>query len=459
MITAKKTTQLANQLNGRLIEPDDTDYDPARSVWNGMIDKKPALIARCRDAADVVQAVNFARKNDQLIAVRGGGHNIAGHGVCDEGLVIDLSGQRAVRVDPDARKAWVEPGATWADLDAETQRFGLAVPGGLVSSTGVAGLTLGGGFGWLSRKFGLTCDSLTAAEVVTAEGRMLRAGDTENTDLFWALRGGGGNFGVVTSFEFDLHEVGPQVLSGKLFYRLEDAPAVLRHYREALAGIPDELSCYILFRQAPPAPFLPEEIHGRTILALAMCYAGDPEAGEQATRVFRDFGRPLADKVARRPYTEFQQITDGKWQPGYRDYWKSDYLPGLSDEAIATMIRFARDLPTPMTDFKVPHFEGAISRIPNSATAFPHRKAPFAIAINTRWEDSADDEEHIAWTRRFTDAMQAFTTGGVYANFLGDEGQQRVRDAFGANYERLAAIKAQYDPDNFFCLNQNIQPA
>lgn len=458
MMTKEITRETDIQLKGKLISPEDGYYDEARSVWNGMIDKRPSLIARCRGVVDVMNAVNFARNNDLTAAIRGGGHNIAGHAVCDGGLVIDLSQMRSVRVDPQAKTARVGPGAVWADLDRETQAFGLAVPGGLVSSTGVAGLTLGGGFGWLSRKYGLTCDNLLSADVVTAEGRFLKASATENADLFWALRGGGGNFGAVTSFEFELHEVGPTLLSGLLLYRLEDAPAVIRHYRKVIADAPDELSCYLLFRPAPRAPFLPEDVHGRPILALVMCYAGDSEAGEEATRPLRDFGQPLADKVAPRPYTKFQQISDANWQPGFRDYWKAEYLRGLSDEAIDTLVHFAGTIPTTMTDFKIAHFEGAISRIPGDATAFPHRKAPFVININTRWKNPKEDKSNIAWTRKFFDAMQTFSTGGTYVSFLGEEGPQRIQAAFGDNYQRLVEIKNKYDPRNFFRLNQNIKP-
>lgn len=458
MLITEQINRLTENFRGPIFQPEQPGYDEARSVWNGMIDKKPALITRCRTTADVVECVRFARREDLTVAVRGGGHNIAGHAVCNDGLVIDLSSMRSVEVDPDNQTARVGPGAVWADVDQQTQAFGLAVPGGLVSSTGVAGLTLGGGFGWLSRKFGLTCDCLLSAEVVTADGRRIKASEAENPDLFWGLRGGGGNFGVVTSFEFQLHEVGPEVLSGLLLYRLEDAPGVIRHYREVMAGAPDELSCYLLFRPAPPAPFLPKEIHGRPILALVMCYAGDPAAGEEATRPLRRFGEPLADKVAPRPYTEFQQISDAKWQPGFRDYWKAAYLEGLSDDAIDTLVRFAETIPTSLTDFKIAHFEGAVSRKPSDYTAFPHRQAPFVININTRWEDPAEDEAHIAWTRELFEAIQPFSTGGAYVSFLGEEGQDRVKAAFGENYERLVEVKTKYDPENFFRLNQNILP-
>lgn len=447
----------ATKLEGDLVTPGSDRYDDARSVWNGMIDRRPALIARCLTPGDVVTAVDFARQRDLLIAVRGGGHNVAGHGTCDDGLVLDLSPMDAVSVDPRKRTARVQGGAVWAQVDDATTPHGLAVPNGLVSTTGVGGLTLGGGFGWISRAHGLTCDNLLSAQVVTADAETLTASDRENPELFWALRGGGGNFGVVTELEFALHPVG-KVLAGLVIHPLDRATSVLRSYRDIVRKAPDELTCYLLFRPAPAAPFLPEEVHGEPILALVICALGDPDSAEAAARPLRELGDPLADVVSRRPYVEWQRFSDANWEPGYRDYWKADYLTGLPDAALDTLVEHAATLPTPHSDFKIAHFEGAVGRPSPSATAFPHRDAPFVLNVNARWEDPAEDGEHIAWARRLYEAMQPFASG-VYVNFLGDEGEERVRQAYGENYQRLARIKADYDPKNLFRMNQNIEPA
>jgi len=412
-LSATGLEALRDRLEGEAILPAHPEYEEARTVWNGMIDRRPGLIVRCRSVDDVRAAVAFGTRHDLLLAVRGGGHSIAGHGVCDDGLVVDCSRMRDVKVDPEARVARVGPGAIWRDVDGASGAHGLAVPGGLVSSTGVAGLTLGGGFGWLSRAHGLTCDNLLAADVVTAAGDLVRASRRQNADLFWALRGGGGNFGIVVSFEFRLHPV-DEVFAGPVLHRLDDAPEVLRAYRGIVA---------------------------------------------EATRRLRELGDPLVDLVQRRPYTEWQQFSDASWEPGYRDYWKADYLDGLSDGALATLLEFGRSLPTALSDFKVAHFEGAVARAPNGGTAFPHRDAPFVLNINARWEDPAADEGHIGWTREFHRAMQPYTTGGTYVNFLGEEGKRRVRSAYGDASERLAAVKGRYDPDNRFRVNQNVAPA
>ena len=457
-LSATEIGDLRDRIDGQTIFPTHPEYDEARTVWNGMIDRRPGLIARCESVDDVRSAVRFAARHDLLLAVRGGGHSVAGHGVCDDGLVVDCSPMRDVEVDPDARIARVGPGATWADVDGAAGEHGLAVPGGLVSSTGVAGLTLGGGFGWLSRAHGLTCDNLVSADVVTPGGDLIRAGREEHPELFWALRGGGWNFGVVVSFEFRLHPVS-EVFAGPVLHRLDDAPDVLREYREIVSDAPDELTCYLLFRHAPPAPAVPDDARGEPALALVVFWCGDPERGAEATRPLRALGDPLADLVQRRPYTEWQQFSDESWEPGYRDYWKADYLEGLSDGALATLVEFGRSLPTSLSDFKVAHFEGTVARPPDGGTAFPHRDAPFVLNINTRWEEPAADEGHIAWTREFHRAMHPHTTGGTYVNFLGDEGEGRVRSAYGDAYERLAAVKRRYDPNNRFRMNQNVEPA
>lgn len=449
----------AGRLRGELVVPDSAAYDEARAVWNGMIDKRPALVARCTDTADVVAAVDFARDHGLLLALRGGSHNVAGHATCDGGLVADLSPMNGVRVDPEASTVRVDGGALWSDVDAATAPHGLAVPAGLVSATGVAGLILGGGFGWLARRYGLTCDHLLSAEVVTADGAVLTASEDEHPDLFWALRGGGGNFGAVTEFEFRARRV-PEVTAGLVIHRLEDAAEVIREYRRVVYEAADSLTCYLLFRPAPPAPFVPQELHGRPILALVLCALGEPEEAEALARPLRDIGDPVADIVTRRPYSAWQSFSDANWQPGWRDYWKADYMSSLPDEAVDILVAHAAELPTTVSDFKVAHFEGAIARVPTDATAFPHRDAPHVFALNTRWKDPAQDAEMIAWSRSFHAAMKPFGTGGVYVNFVGDdEGEDRVHQSFGPNYPRLAQIKAAYDPKNLFRVNQNIRPS
>src|SRR5688572_17508668 len=374
-VDAAAISALQARLRGKLIAPSTPGYDEARSVWNAMIDRRPGLIVQCAGTSDVMQAVRFAADNRLLVAVRGGGHNIAGHAVCDDGLVIDLSQMRSVRVDSVAQRAWVEPGALLSDLDRETQAFGLAVPTGINSTTGVAGLTLGGGFGWITRKFGLSIDSLLSADVVTADGELVRASATDNPDLLWALRGGGGNFGVVTDFEFRLHKIGPQVLSGLVVHPFEDAKKVLQEYRQALAVAPDELTCWAVMRQAPPLPFLPTEWHGKEVLVLAMCYCGDVNAGEAVTARLRAIGQPIADVVGPHPFAGWQQAFDPLLAPGARNYWKSHDFTELSDAAIEILIGAVRNLPGPECEVFVAHVGGAAGRVAADATAFPQRTA------------------------------------------------------------------------------------
>jgi FAD/FMN-containing dehydrogenase len=443
---------------GELLRPDDDGYDSARRVWNGMIDKRPAVIARCTGVADVVSAVNFARTNGLLVAVRGGGHSVAGNGVCDDGVMIDLSPMKGVRVDPSASTARAQPGVTWGLFDRETNVFGLATTGGLVSTTGIAGLTLGGGVGWLARKHGITADNLLSADVVTASGDVLTASERENDELFWALRGGGGNFGVVTSFEYRLHEV-DQVLAGAVFQpgdRLED---VLRFFRDFVAGAPDELTVIAVVMTAPPFPFLPEHAHGKLAVALAVCYAGNLNDGERTLRPLRDFGQPLGDVVGPMPYPAFQSMFDGAYPPGLHNYWKSNYLNELGDDAIAVVADHARQMPPPTANFYFEHLGGAIAR-GGTASAFGHRDALFDFSILTSWADPAQTDEHVAWTRGFWEAMQPHAAASVYVNNLGTEGEDRVRAAYAPEiYKRLVGLKDEHDPDNFFCLNQNIRPS
>ena len=446
-------------LRGDVVLPGDAGYDEARAIWNGMIDRRPAVIVRCRGAADVRRAVLFARETGLPLAVRGGGHNIAGNALCDGGVVIDLSPMRSVWVDPAKRVARVEAGCTLGDVDHETQAFGLAVPVGINSTTGIAGLTLGGGFGWLSRSRGLTIDSLLSADVVTAGGELVRASDTENPDLFWAIRGGGGNFGIVTSFEFRLHPVGPEVFAGLVVHALDDAPAVLRFYREFMKTAPEELACWFVMRQAPPLPFLPPEWHGREILALAICHSGDPADAESVSAPLRGFGSPVGAHVGPMPFTAWEQILDPLLTPGARNYWKSHDFTELSDGLVEVLVDAARHIPDPQTEIAFAELGGAVARVPDGATAYGHRNAEYVINVHGRWADPEKDQACIAWARRLFDAAAPFATGAVYVNFLTQEETDRVPAAYGANYARLVEVKRRYDPENLFRVNQNISPA
>jgi FAD/FMN-containing dehydrogenase len=450
---------LSTALQGQLLFPGSADYDTARSIWNAMIDRKPAMIARCATPDDVAAAVRFATTHDLLLSVRGGGHNIAGNAVCDSGLMIDLSTMKAVQVNPQTRTARVGPGATLGDVDAATQAHRLATPTGINSTTGIAGLTLGGGFGWLSRSLGLTIDNLISADVVTAAGNRVTTNAAEHPDLFWAIRGGGGNFGVVTSFEFRLHPIGPDVLSGLVIHPLDAARDVLRFYREVIKTAPDEFACWFVMRQAPPLPFLAPEWHGREILVLAMCYAGDVAKGAAVAQPLRAFGRPVADVVAPHPFTAWQAILDPLLTPGARNYWKSHDFVALDDGLIDVLIQHARAIPDPQTEIAFAQLGGAVSRVAADATAYTHREAQFVLNVHGRWADPTKDAECVAWARRLFDAAAPFATGGVYVNFLTQEESARIPAAYGSNYARLAAIKKQYDPDNVFRVNQNIGPA
>ncbi|MEP9375845.1 FAD-binding oxidoreductase [Aquabacter sp. CN5-332] len=458
-IPAAALEALAAGLRGSLIGEGDGAYDDARTIWNGMVDRRPGLILRCAGAADVIAAVNLARDNGLLVAVRGGGHGIAGNAVCDGGLMIDLSPMRSVRVDVASQRAWVEPGATLADVDKETQAFGLAVPTGINSTTGIAGLTLGGGFGWLTRKFGLTLDNLLSVDVVTADGELRRASQSENPDLFWALRGGGGNLGVVTAFEFQLHRVGPEVLSGLVVHPFDDAERVLRAYRRELEAAPDEMTCWAVLRQAPPLPFLPEEWHGREIVVLAMCYCGDMQAGEKAAAGLRAIGTPIADVVGPHPFTGWQQAFDPLLAPGARNYWKSHDLVELSDAAIDILLNAIRNLPGPECEIFIGHVGGAAGRVAPEATAFPQRSSHFVINVHARWRTPDMDQACIGWARALFEAMKPHAVGTAYINFMPADEPDRVQAAYGGNYRRLAELKQLYDPMNLFRMNQNVTPA
>jgi FAD/FMN-containing dehydrogenase len=402
--------------------------------------------------------VNFARDNGLLLAVRGGGHNIAGNALCDDGLVIDLSMMKAARVDPAAGRVTIEGGATLGDLDAATQAHGLATPTGINSTTGIGGLTLGGGFGWLSRKYGMTVDNLEAAEVVTAAGKVVRASATENPDLFWALRGGSGNFGVVTRFEFRLHPVGPNVLSGLIVYPASEAKPVLQQYRDFLATAPEELSVWTVLRHAPPLPFLPQEVHGKGIIALALIYVGDPKQGKPLIEPLRKFGTPLGEHVGVQPYVAWQQAFDPLLTAGARNYWKSHNFSTLQDGLFDAVTAYVGKLPSPQCEIFFAAIGGATGRPAPGAAAYPHRDVKFVMNFHGRWEDPADDKRCIGWAREFYNASAPFASGGVYVNFLTADETDRVRSAYGTNYDQLAQVKRKFDPGNLFRMNQNIKP-
>jgi FAD/FMN-containing dehydrogenase len=448
-LTSPLLEELRSELQGPVIGPADPDFETARKVHNGMIDKRPAVIARCTGVPDVRAALQFGLAQDLPIAVRGGGHNVAGKAVCDDGIVIDLSPMKGIRVDPEQRTARAEAGLTWGEFDSETQAFGLATTGGEISSTGIAGLTLGGGIGYLQRKHGLTCDNLLSADVVTADGRFLVANESENPDLFWGLRGGGGNFGIVTSFEYRLHPVG-QMLAGPVLYPFDSAKDVFRFYREYAQSAPDDVAT--LFALGPLTD-------GQRAAILFVCYSGPPEAGEKAIAPVRDFGNPLEDLIQPMAYCDVQTAFDADFPFGAKNYWKSSNTDELSDDAIDTMITFMEAAPSLRPMAFLERFGGAVARVPRRATAFSHRDAEYDLVIASMWTDDAEDEAHIEWARSFWDTMQSYSTDSAYVNYLGEEGEERVRAAYGAeHYARLVEVKRKYDPGNVFRNNQNIRP-
>jgi FAD/FMN-containing dehydrogenase len=443
---------------GELVAPGDAQYETARRVWNGMVDRRPAVIARCVDERDIAAALAVTVECELPVSVRGGGHNVAGNAVCDGGVVIDLSAMKQIDVDPVRRIARVQPGVLLGELDRATQAVGLATPTGNVSMTGLAGLTLGGGLGWIARKHGPTCDNLLSAQTVTVGGETVTARADENPDLLWGLRGGGGNFGVVSSFEYQLHALGPDVLAGGVLYSFADAPEVFRFFAEFVSEAPDELSVTAsTFRAAPGLP-VPSDMYGELVTILAVCYAGDPAAGEKALGPLRSFGRPLADLIAPMSYTALQSASDAAYPSDQQNYWKSHYIDGFTDELIATLVEHAPRMPSPMSSFYFQHLGGAISRRGAEHAAFGHRDAAFDFAILTIWQDPARTADNVTWARDFAGAMQPHSTG-VYVNNLGIEGAERVRAAYApATYDRLVALKNRYDPRNVLRLNQNIAP-
>ena len=450
--------ELKEVFQGDVLAPGDADYDEVRQIWNAMIDRRPAMIARCWSQGDVVQAVRFSRMHNLLVSVRGGGHNIAGNAVCDDGLMIDLSPMKNVKIDPNARRAIVEPGCTLADFDAAAQAHALATPLGINSTTGVAGLTLGGGFGWLSRKYGMTVDNLLSVEVVMADGTVMHASETENSDLFWGLRGGGGNFGIVTSFEFRLHPVGPDLLSGLIVFPFDQAKEVLTRFARFTETMPDELNIWMVTRKAPPLPFLPAEVHGKQVVVLAVFYAGDPAEGEKLIEPLRGFGKAHGEYIAVQPYTSWQQTFDPLLTRGARNYWKSHNFSRLSDGAIDTIVEYAGKLPSPQCEIFIGTIGGQTTRVAPDAMAYSNRDANYVLNFHGRWELADDDERCIAWAREFFARSKPFASGGAYINFLTQEETDRIRFAYGASYKRLVEIKRKYDPTNHFRMNQNIKP-
>jgi FAD/FMN-containing dehydrogenase len=451
--------QLDASVKGEVITPERDGYDEARTVFNAMVDKHPAVIVRCADPHDVMATVDLARVRAAEVSVRSGGHGVTGSQIADGGIVIDMSAMTRISVDAENRLARAQAGVTWGELDAATQEHGLAVTGGRVASTGVAGLTLGAGSGWIERKFGYTCDNLVEADVVTADGRFLRANENENSDLFWALKGGGGNFGVVTQFTFRLHPLGPMVYGGMLIHPGFAARDVARAYRDFMRTAPDEIGGALAFLTAPPEPFVPEQARGKPICAIIASYAGDLADAEEALAPLRAIGQPVVDMLGPMPYTALQCLIEGGNQPGHRHYWKADLIDDLSDEAIDAAAPIGTSAPSPLTVTLFQPLGGAVARVPDDATALGRRDAGWAYHALAQWDDPADDARQIGWAREFEAALAPYSTGGVYVTFSSDSGEERVRDAYRDHHERLVAIKDRYDPANMFHLGQNIRPS
>ena len=454
---------LRSSLRGEVFVAGDASYDSARAVWNAMIDRRPLVIVRCRGAADVIAVVNFARAHRLPVSVRGGAHNVAGHAVCDNGVMIDLSAMRSVRVNPEQKRAWVEGGATWREVDRETQAFGLATPGGLISDTGVAGLTLSGGIGWLRSRHGLSIDNLLAADVITADGRFLHASRDENADLLWALKGGGGNFGVVTAFEFALHPVGPVVMFCAPIYSIDTGSDPIRYWRDFLADKSDDVASLIEFSTVPRDPAFPESAWGKRVYTMAAAFAGDAAEGEKLLQPLRELGEMVTDFSGQMQYCEMQRLFDTIIPFGkYRCYWKSHFLRGLADDVIDLILAGNVEPPSPNTLSSIWNFGGATARVGATETAFGDRSMPYMFSIDSIWEAPESDETNIAWTRAFWQRMKPHShEGRIYLNFpgLGEDGEDLVRRSYGDNFDKLRAIKKKYDPGNMFRFNQNIRPA
>ena len=457
-ISAQMREELNRAIEGRVLVPGGPGYEDARQIWNGMIDRRPAAIVQCASAEDVPPAIRFARAHDLEISIRGAGHNIAGNALCDDGLTIDFSNMKAVRVDAGKKLAYVQPGATLADLDEATQKHGLATPVGINSTTGIAGLTLGGGFGWLTRKYGMTIDNLVSADVVTADGKKLHASESENADLFWALRGGGGNFGVVTEFEFRLFDVGPEIFAGLMVFPFRQAKQILQKYREFVNTAPEELNVWVVLRQAPPLPFLPPDVHGKEVVVLPVFYSGPAAEAEKLIAPLRQFGDAHGEHLGVQPYVAWQKAFDPLLTAGARNYWKSHNFTQLADGALESVIEYAGKLPSPQCEIFIGLIAGAPNRVAAQAMAYGHRDAKFVLNVHGRWDEARDDAKCIGWAREFFQKSAPFASSGAYVNFMTAEEGDRIAAAYGRNYDRLAQIKKRYDPENVFHMNQNIKP-
>lgn len=453
----EKIKQLKDALNGALLLPSDEKYDETRAIWNGMIDNKPALIAQCKHVNDIIHAVNFGRESNMLVSIKGGGHSVAGKSVCNGGLMIDLSLMKSVKVNTEDKTVDVEPGVTLGDLDEATQQYGLSVPTGIASTTGISGLTLGGGIGYLCRSYGLTIDNLISAKVVTANGDLVTASESENSDLFWAIRGGGGNFGIVSLFKFKLYSVGPEVMTAQRFYSIEDGLDVLKFYEKFTREAQDELSCYLFCLTVPPMDPFPEDQYGKTAILLIASYSGDIEAGKKAIEPLEGFGSPFISVITPMPFVNLQKNFNHLFVKGKRYYWKSHYMKELSVEALETLYNGIQPILGPYTGVGFELLGGAVSRVKDEDTAFPQRQANYVLGIWTGWETPDDDETIIKWARNLYDKMAPFATEGVYSNYLSHDDDHLIKKSFGKNYKRLQKIKLKYDPNNFFSLNQNIK--
>jgi FAD/FMN-containing dehydrogenase len=454
----KAKEELKGTIKGRVLAPDDPDYEEARQIWNAMVDRRPAVIVQCAQADDIPPVIRFARKNGLELSIRGAGHNIAGNALCDNGVTIDFSRMKNVRVDAVKRHAYVEPGATLANLDEATQAHGLATPVGINSTTGIAGLTLGGGFGWLTRKYGMTIDNLVSIDMITAEGKKIRASESDNPDLCWAIRGGGGNFGVVTQFEFQLFPVGPEIVAGLIVFPFNQAKQILNKYRQFVNSAPEELNIWVVLRKAPPLPFLPENVHGKEVVVLPIFYSGAVAEAEKLIAPVRAFGNAHGEHIGAQPYVAWQKAFDPLLTPGARNYWKSHNFTELADGALNTIIDFAGKLPSPQCEIFIGLIAGAPNRIAPDAMAYGHRDAKFVLNVHGRWDDARDDQKCIGWAREFFNASAPYASAGAYVNFMTAEEGERVATAYGSNYGRLVAIKRRYDPENVFHLNQNVKP-
>jgi FAD/FMN-containing dehydrogenase len=456
-MAVKTLSELREVVRGEVVAPEDADYEDARRVHNGMIDRRPAVVVRVMNAGDVMAAVSFAREGGLDVAIRGGGHSGPGFGTCDGGVVVDFSRMRSVRVDPTAKTARADSGVTWGDFNAATHAFGLATTGGIISTTGIAGLTLGGGIGYLTRGYGLSLDNLVSADVVTADGQMLVASEDENADLFWAIRGGGGNFGVCTSFEYRLHPV-EDVYWGPMFYEIEETENVLGFYREFISNAPEEMGAFPAFQIAPPLPFIPEARHGDMFVAIVACWSGSPEEGEKRFRAFHEVAEVKAELVGRVPYPAINAAFDGLFPKGIRQYWKGNFVKELSDDAIAAHIEHGPKAPTVSSTMHLYPINGACHRVARDATAFGHRDANFAMVVVSAWENPADDGANMQWVRDYSAAMAPYSESGGYINFMDRDDTDRVQANYGNNYARLVELKSKYDPGNLFTVNQNIIP-